>query len=74
MSETNQQPESPQASREIFVEHLAAAIISIDLAAATPDAAEAEMELCWARADLDIALDYVSSAPAALAELWGDQG
>jgi len=72
MSTTGPQPETPRARREAYARHLSAAILAIDHAAETTDPLEAELEVSWAIADLQNALGFVDSAPAALADLWGD--
>ena len=73
MTTSEHRPGEVHPSRDAFCECLASAILGIDRAAASTDNLEAEIDVCFAIADLRRALAHVGRAPAALTELWADQ-
>ena len=73
MTTSEHRPGEVHPSRDAFCECLASAILGIDRAAASTDNLEAEIDVCFAIADLRRALAHVGRAPAALTELWTGQ-
>lgn len=72
MSRPEPEPGAVHPSRDVLCERLASAMLAIDRAAATTNHLEAEIEICFAIADLRRALGYIARAAPALADLWAD--